>query len=64
MRIERHAIERSKRFESAHVCPQCGTLILLEDFGLRETTTGIAICPKCDWAGKIEIQIVRIDSAN
>ena len=45
--------------ESAHVCPQCGTPILIEEIGLREATTGIVTCPKCDWSGQIDIQIIR-----
>jgi predicted RNA-binding Zn-ribbon protein involved in translation (DUF1610 family) len=52
----------AKRAESAHVCPKCGARILLEEMGLRETTTGILTCPKCDWSGKIDIKIVGGDS--
>jgi ribosomal protein L37AE/L43A len=62
--IERHDNDESKQIESAHVCPQCGTPILIENIGLREMTTGIITCPKCDWSGKINIQIVRNASAS
>jgi predicted RNA-binding Zn-ribbon protein involved in translation (DUF1610 family) len=55
--------ENVKQPESAHVCPQCGTPILIEDIGLRETTSGIVTCPKCDWSGKIDIRIVRDHTA-
>lgn len=50
--------------ENAHVCPKCGTPILIENLGLREATTGILTCPKCDWSGKIDIQVVRNQSAD
>jgi len=62
--IERHNKDESRQMESAHVCPQCGTPILIENIGLREMTTGIITCPKCDWSGKINIQIIRNDSAS
>ena len=45
-------------WESVHVCPNCGYVINLADIDLRAITTGIVSCPRCDWAGKIEIQIV------
>jgi predicted RNA-binding Zn-ribbon protein involved in translation (DUF1610 family) len=46
---------------SAHVCPRCGFSIDLKDIGLRGATTGLITCPKCDWSGPAEIQIVDTD---
>jgi predicted RNA-binding Zn-ribbon protein involved in translation (DUF1610 family) len=46
---------------SAHVCPRCGFSIDLKDIGLRVGTTGLLTCPKCDWSGPVEIQIVDKD---
>jgi ribosomal protein L37AE/L43A len=56
--------EDSKRkLNSAHVCPQCGFRINIAEIGLRESTTGIVTCPKCDWSGQIVIQIVENNPA-
>jgi predicted RNA-binding Zn-ribbon protein involved in translation (DUF1610 family) len=43
---------------SAHVCPQCGFAIYLRNIGLKEGSTGLITCPKFDWSGPIQIQIV------
>ncbi len=45
-------------WESVHVCSNCRHVINLAELDLRAITTGIVICPKCDWSGQIEIQIV------
>lgn len=49
---------------SAHVCPQCQFAINLKDIGLREGATGLISCPKCDWSGPVEIQIVDRESTD
>jgi len=54
----------TKRPVSAHVCPRCGTSILIENIGLLEATTGIINCPNCDWSGKIEIRIVQSNATD
>jgi hypothetical protein len=41
------------------VCPECGLSIELKDIGLTEVTTGLITCPKCDWSGQIEIEIIE-----
>lgn len=45
-------------WESVHVCPKCGHILNLALVDLKAITTGIVDCPKCDWSGPIEIQIV------
>jgi ribosomal protein L37AE/L43A len=50
------------RWESSHVCPRCSLALNLADFDLRTITTGIVVCPKCDWSGPIEIRIVDGDA--
>jgi hypothetical protein len=50
--------EERQQWESVHVCPNCDYVINLADIDLRAITTGIVSCPGCEWAGKIEIQIV------
>jgi hypothetical protein len=47
-----------KNWESVHICPNCEQVINLADIDLRAITTGIVSCPRCDWAGRIEIKIV------
>jgi predicted RNA-binding Zn-ribbon protein involved in translation (DUF1610 family) len=47
------------RWESAHVCPECGHAILLRSLELGEATTGIVACSHCHWSGQINIQIVE-----
>ena len=49
-------------WESVHVCPNCGTAINLADINFHEVTTGIVLCPRCEWSGRIEIQIVSGNS--
>jgi ssDNA-binding Zn-finger/Zn-ribbon topoisomerase 1 len=49
--------ERSE-WESVHKCPKCGYELNLAKLDLGETTTGIATCPRCEWAGQINLQIV------
>jgi len=48
-----------KHWESVHTCPNCGYVINLENIDLRTMTTGIISCPKCDWSGSIEIEIIE-----
>lgn len=69
MEAHRSDAHRSDREEkrpkiSAHVCPQCGFSINLKDIGLKGGTTGLVTCPKCDWSGPIEIQIVDNERAD
>ena len=48
----------SGHLESAHVCRKCDHAINLAEMDLRSITTGIVVCPKCDWSGAVEIRIV------
>jgi uncharacterized paraquat-inducible protein A len=45
-------------WESVHRCSKCGCERNLAQLDLRETTTGIATCPRCEWSGQIDLQIV------
>ena len=47
-------------WESVHVCPKCAFVINLSEIDLRTVTTGIVECPRCQWSGPIEIQIVQV----
>jgi predicted RNA-binding Zn-ribbon protein involved in translation (DUF1610 family) len=48
-----------KQCDSAHKCPQCGHVLKLADIDLKAATTGIVVCPNCNWSGPIDIQIVE-----
>jgi hypothetical protein len=50
-----------KNWESVHICPQCHFAVNLSQIDLKTVTTGIVECPRCEWAGPIEIQIVEVD---
>jgi uncharacterized paraquat-inducible protein A len=48
-----------KRYwESVHKCAKCGYEHNLAKLDLHETTSGIAKCPRCEWSGQIDLQIV------
>jgi transcription elongation factor Elf1 len=47
-----------QHWESVHVCPHCGHVINLAELDLKAITTGIVSCPRCDWSGQIEIQVI------
>ena len=51
--------EDGESWESVHVCPRCGHFINLAELDMRAITTGIVICPSCDWSGQIEIQVIN-----
>jgi ssDNA-binding Zn-finger/Zn-ribbon topoisomerase 1 len=55
-----HAPEPSEQsnWESVHKCPKCGYELNLEKLDLDETTTEIAMCPKCEWSSQIDFRIV------
>ena len=50
-----------RTWQSAHVCPNCRYVIGLSELDLMAVTTGIVSCPICNWAGKIDIQVVDSD---
>jgi uncharacterized paraquat-inducible protein A len=55
-----HTTEPRERSEwkSVHKCRKCGYELSLAKLDLYETTTGIATCPRCEWSGQIDLQIV------
>lgn len=61
MRARMPSASRRKLWESVHMCPQCRLAIRLDSIDLKAVTTGIIVCPRCDWSGPIEIEIVRSD---
>jgi hypothetical protein len=54
----------SNVWQSAHVCPNCGNVIDLSELDLVAVTTGIVSCTRCDWGGRIEIQVVDAHGSN
>ena len=53
-----HANEGTN-WESVHICPKCGQVINLAEIDLKTITTGIVECPRCEWIGPIEIEIIE-----
>lgn len=49
----------TSEWQSATICPKCGHVLDLEELDLLAITTGMATCPRCGWAGYIDIQIVE-----
>jgi hypothetical protein len=48
-----------KEWAAVHSCVQCGHGLKLGEIDLKSATTGIVVCPVCEWSGPIEIQIVE-----
>jgi hypothetical protein len=42
----------------------CGFALNLAEIDLRTITTGIVDCPRCDWAGPVEIHIAEDSERN
>lgn len=53
--------DNNRQWRSANVCPKCRYVLDLEEIDLKAITTGIATCPRCEWSGYIDIQIVESD---
>src|SRR5260370_30219276 len=51
--------QERKRWESVHICPNCGHVINLAEIDLKAVTTGIASCPFCKLVSRIEIQFIN-----
>jgi uncharacterized paraquat-inducible protein A len=61
MASDENNVEQSISWESVHVCPNCDLAIDLARLDLGSVTTGVVSCPRCDWAGRIEISVVNSD---
>jgi hypothetical protein len=48
-----------KQLEHVHVCPKCDLVLGPDKIELCSIVTGIITCPKCDWSGPINLQIVE-----
>ena len=53
---------QGRTLESAHVCSKCAYVLALAMLDLSAVTTGVVECPKCEWAGRIEIKVVNVAS--
>jgi|HubBroStandDraft_5_1064220.scaffolds.fasta_scaffold474772_1 hypothetical protein len=56
-----NSMRAGQGWESAHICPKCGFVIALSTLDLGAVTTGIVECPRCEWAGRIEIKVVEAE---
>jgi len=50
--------DRSRLWASVHQCPNCHHSVDLGALDLGAVTSGVVSCPKCEWAGRIEIRVV------
>jgi hypothetical protein len=46
-----------------HRCPQCGHTVEVEEISHSAIATGVMICPKFEYSGPINLQIVSEDGA-
>lgn len=50
--------EKRQLKKSVHRCPRCNHPVDLKQLTMREATTGLITCPKCEWSGPIAIGVV------
>ena len=48
-----------KQWESVNQCPKCGHPVNLGEIDLRAISTGMIVCPNCEWSGPVHIEIVE-----
>jgi hypothetical protein len=54
--------DSEKHLVSVHICPKCGHAMKLAEIDFNAITTGVLLCPRCDWSGRIQIQVVDANS--
>jgi len=54
--------EKPKVWVSVHQCPSCNYSVDLGALDLLAVTSGVVSCPKCEWAGRINISVVDSNS--
>jgi predicted RNA-binding Zn-ribbon protein involved in translation (DUF1610 family) len=52
------------KWEHVHQCPQCGHVVRAEEIPRQAIVTGVMTCPKCEWSGPINVQIMRENSTD
>jgi uncharacterized paraquat-inducible protein A len=50
--------DRESRWEHAHQCSQCEHVVKGSEIPHQSIATGIMTCPRCEWSGPINVQIV------
>jgi predicted RNA-binding Zn-ribbon protein involved in translation (DUF1610 family) len=53
-----------QQWESVHQCPKCGHTVNLGEMDLRAISTGMIVCPRCEWSGPVRIEIVEPEDAD
>jgi DNA-directed RNA polymerase subunit M/transcription elongation factor TFIIS len=48
-----------KDWEHIHVCPKCRHILHPDEIELGSIVLGVMTCPKCEWSGPINLQIVE-----
>jgi hypothetical protein len=58
MKAKRKA-DTKKDWEHVHLCPKCGHALHPDQIELGSIVLGVITCPKCEWSGPINLQIVE-----
>lgn len=51
-------------WEHVHRCPQCEHIIKADEIPHSAIATGVLTCPRCNYSGPINVQIVPEDSGS
>jgi hypothetical protein len=57
--METQKADMKKDWEHVHLCPKCGHTINPDQIELGSIMLGVITCPKCEWSGPINLQIVE-----
>jgi hypothetical protein len=52
-------VEVKKDWEHVHLCPKCAHMVPPDQIELGSIVLGVITCPKCEWSGTINLQIVE-----
>jgi hypothetical protein len=62
--MDANDIHAKGNWEHVHRCPTCEHIIAADEIPHSAIATGVITCPKCDYSGPINVQIVPEDSAS
>jgi hypothetical protein len=48
-----------KDWEHVHVCAKCGNMLHPDEIELGSIVLGVITCPRCEWSGPINLQIIE-----
>ena len=56
---ETQKADAKKDWEHIHLCLKCGHTLNPDQIELGSIMLGVITCPKCEWSGPINLQIVE-----